>query len=105
MNYHCTLSFPNSYSEKVQTIKALRSATGMGLKEAKEMVESTFQGSIRLVVNADQLLRLTGAFRMTLVSHHAGPDGHSVPITEYLAIGEVEVIKTAAIDLSDHTPY
>jgi hypothetical protein len=105
MNYHCTLSFPNSYSEKLQTIKALRSATGMGLKEAKDMVESTGHGTLRLVVNADQLLRLTGAFRMTPVSYRADPDGYSISIPEYLTIGEVEVIKTAAIDLSDHTPY
>lgn len=39
----------------IPTIKALRAATGMGLKEAKDLVDNTQHRSIRIRLTAEQL--------------------------------------------------
>lgn len=55
----CTVTLENSGSRKINAIKAVRAITGLGLKEAKDLVENTpaivRQGISREEANSDQV--------------------------------------------------
>jgi len=83
--------FVDTISLKVPTIKALRSATGMGLKETKELVE-TYEGrEVQVLVTAEQTAMLH------LVTQAERQHEHCLRVVHI-----EEFIEPKFVDLSSH---
>jgi|GEM_PF-5727017 len=67
-----TLRGPRTYDNKVAVIKAIRAATGLGLKEAKEASESfEHPGEVAIIKIASHIKRSEAVRELRLLGVHA----------------------------------
>jgi hypothetical protein len=88
----------NDEGKKITAIKELRSALGIGLTEAKQLVEANNDGHTSLIVNAEQVAGLV------MISKGACSGGVDQPYIYVAAIERITPFATP-VDYSDRQPY
>lgn len=67
--------YRNNYPTKIPTIKALRAATDLGLKDAKDLVEGTFVDFDRFPFNDGDVVFMDGNFYKVERKYNDPPSG------------------------------
>jgi hypothetical protein len=82
--------------KKITAIKNVRAALGLGLPEAKNFVETGHNATTLVILNGDQVAKLTEV---------ALTDSSGCGDNPYLSIRSIKEIKHSSLDYSDLQPF